>query len=83
MSAVREEVGLEPNFAAASTDANAAISLGVPAVCIGVSRGSGMHSLGETIDLDTLATGTAQLRALLARLLAPSPTPTAATVRHD
>ncbi|MBS1880039.1 MAG: M20/M25/M40 family metallo-hydrolase [Actinobacteria bacterium] len=69
VAAVRAELGLEPALAAASTDANAACALGIPAVCIGVSRGSGMHSLGERIDLDTLPTGAAQLRALLVRLL--------------
>ena len=65
-------------FLAASTDANAAFALGVPALCIGVSRGSGMHSLGERIDLDTLPTGVAQLRALLARLLLAPTNPTTA-----
>ncbi len=71
IAAVRSQLGLELCPAAASTDANVAHALGVPALCIGVSRGSGMHSLGERIDLTSLPTGAAQLRALLLRLLAP------------
>ncbi len=78
VTAVRAELGLEPGLAAASTDANAAHALGVPAVCIGVTRGSGMHSLREQIDLSTLPVGIAQLRALLMRLLDVPTTPTAA-----
>jgi acetylornithine deacetylase/succinyl-diaminopimelate desuccinylase-like protein len=77
-SEVHAELGLETRPGAASTDANAAAALGVPALCIGVSRGSGMHSLSERIDLDTLPTGVAQLRALLARLLWQPTTPTSA-----
>jgi acetylornithine deacetylase/succinyl-diaminopimelate desuccinylase-like protein len=80
---VRAELGLEPALAAASTDANAACALGIPAICIGVSRGSGMHSLSERIDLDTLPTGAAQLRALLVRLLEQPTTPTAAAARRS
>ena len=79
--AVRAELELEPEPAAASTDANAAMALGVPALCIGVSRGSGMHSLSERIDLTTLPLGVAQLRSLLERLLAPPTRPTTATAR--
>ncbi|OJU84681.1 MAG: hypothetical protein BGO11_14625 [Solirubrobacterales bacterium 70-9] len=71
-------LGLAPEPGAASTDANAACALGVPALCLGVSRGSGMHSLGERIDLDTLPTGVAQLRAVLSRLLGATDTPTTA-----
>lgn len=78
-TAVHAELGLPPQLTAASTDANAAYALGVPAVCVGVARGAGMHSLGEWIDLDDLPTGAAQLRALLARLLDPT-TPTPAAV---
>ncbi|MFN8217881.1 MAG: M20/M25/M40 family metallo-hydrolase [Solirubrobacterales bacterium] len=70
IAAVREELGLPLELGAASTDANAAHALGVPALCIGVAAGSGMHSLGERIDLATMATGAAQLRALLLALLA-------------
>jgi len=82
IGAVRSQLGLEPNLAAASTDANAAHALGVPALCIGVSRGSGMHSLTERIDLTTLATGAEQLRELLLRLLA-EPTKSTAAPRQS
>jgi acetylornithine deacetylase/succinyl-diaminopimelate desuccinylase-like protein len=78
IGAVRSQLGLELTLAAASTDANAAHALGVPALCIGVSRGSGMHSLSERIDLTTLPLGVAQLRELLLRLPAVSSKSTAA-----
>lgn len=83
IGAVRSQLGLELKLAAASTDANAAHALGVPALCIGVSRGSGMHSLTERIDLTTLPAGAAQLRELLLRLLtAPTKSTATATARQ-
>lgn len=69
LTEVRAELGLSVDLAAASTDANAAHAQGVPALCVGVSRGSGMHSLNERIDAGTLAIGADQLRKLLQRLL--------------
>lgn len=77
-TAAHAELGLAPEPGVASTDANAACALGVPALCLGVARGSGMHSLGERIDLDTLPTGVAQLRLVLSRLLGAADNPTAA-----
>ncbi len=82
IGAVRSQLGLEPKLAAASTDANAAHALGVPALCIGVARGSGMHSVTEKIDLTTLPTGAEQLRELLLRLLV-EPTKSNAAARQS
>lgn len=66
---VRRELGLPETLTAGSTDANAALALGIPALTIGVSNGGGMHSLGEWIEPDSLALGARQLRLVLERLL--------------
>ncbi|HMM40553.1 MAG TPA: peptidase dimerization domain-containing protein, partial [Thermomicrobiales bacterium] len=59
-------LGMEPVFEASSTDANVPISLGIPAVCVGISRGSGGHTVNETIEVEPVATGLAQLVLLAA-----------------
>jgi acetylornithine deacetylase/succinyl-diaminopimelate desuccinylase-like protein len=68
--AVRQRLGLPTTLAEGSTDANAALAAGIPALCIGVGRGSGMHSLQEQIDRRSLEQGAAFLEALLRTLLA-------------
>jgi tripeptide aminopeptidase len=67
--AVRARLGLEPRLGDGSTDANAALAAGVPALCIGVSRGSSMHALDERIDATTLDTGAAQLDGVLREMM--------------
>jgi acetylornithine deacetylase/succinyl-diaminopimelate desuccinylase-like protein len=66
--AVRAELGLPDRVSTGSTDANAALKLGIPALTIGCSRGSGMHTTSERIDVSSLETGTRQVRALADRL---------------
>ena len=66
---VRRQLGLPVTLTAGSTDANAALALGIPALTLGVSHGGGMHSLGEWIEPDSLALGARQLRLVLERLL--------------
>ena len=68
--AVRERLGMPTKLGEGSTDANAALAAGIPALCIGVGRGSGMHSLQERIDGRSLEHGAAFLEALLLALLA-------------
>jgi tripeptide aminopeptidase len=68
--AVRERLGLPTTLGEGSTDANAALAAGIPALCVGVGRGSGMHSLQERIDSRSLHEGSAFLKALLLTLLA-------------
>jgi tripeptide aminopeptidase len=68
--AVRERLGLATTLGEGSTDANAALAAGIPALCVGVGRGSGMHSLQERIDRRSLQEGAAFLEALLRALLA-------------
>jgi acetylornithine deacetylase/succinyl-diaminopimelate desuccinylase-like protein len=72
LAAVREvrfELGLPDELGQGSTDANAALALGIPALTLGVSLGSGMHSLEEWIDVESLALGRDQLERVVRRLL--------------
>jgi acetylornithine deacetylase/succinyl-diaminopimelate desuccinylase-like protein len=67
---VRAELGLPDRLDAGSTDASAALARGVPALTLGVTHGSGMHTESERIELPPLELGRRQLAALLRRLLA-------------
>ena len=62
MIAARRRVGLPEAFGSGSTDANAAIAQGIPALAIGCARGSGMHTVHERIELGSLELGCRQLR---------------------
>lgn len=53
--------GLPPEFRAASTDANAALDAGIPAVALGVTRGAGEHTPEEWIETDPVPAGLAAL----------------------
>jgi di/tripeptidase len=53
-------LGIEPEYGAASTDANIAISLNIPAVCVGITRGEGVHTPGEFIQIPPIGDGLAQ-----------------------
>jgi tripeptide aminopeptidase len=67
---VRRALGLsEALFGSGSTDANAAAAFGIPAVSIGCTRGSGMHTMGERIELEPLELGCRQLSAVIEALL--------------
>ena len=63
-------VGIEPQRSASSTDANAAMAAGLPALCFGVYRGGDAHRKGEWIDPASLEQGLAALRELLRELAA-------------
>ncbi len=67
---VRSALGLPEGFGSGSTDANAATAFDIPAVSIGCTRGSGMHTLGERIELGPLELGCRQLGAVISALLA-------------
>lgn len=60
--------GIAPRRGASSTDANAAMAAGVPAICLGVYRGGDAHRLREWLDPASLAVGETVLRDLLERL---------------
>lgn len=56
-----QDEGLQPHLSIGSTDANIPLSLGIPAVCIGLSTGQGAHTVQEYINIDPLRTGLSQL----------------------
>jgi tripeptide aminopeptidase len=62
-----EKQGVSPELCIGSTDANVPLSRGLPAICIGLTTGSGAHTTGEYIDLHPLEKGMAQLVMLVAR----------------
>jgi tripeptide aminopeptidase len=68
---VRRALGLPDGFGSGSTDANAAALFGIPAVSIGCTRGSGMHTIGERIELEPLELGCRQLAAVIGAVLGP------------
>lgn len=67
---VRAELELPDALGSGSTDANAALAQGVPALTLGIASGSGMHSISERIDVDSLAVGFRQVEMVVERLLA-------------
>ncbi|MEE1199294.1 MAG: M20/M25/M40 family metallo-hydrolase [Christensenellales bacterium] len=56
-SAIRETLGVEPQFGINSTDCNYPLSLGIPAVCIGACQGKGAHTREEWLDVESLKDG--------------------------
>ena len=65
----RRSIGLPPATGDGSTDANAALAVGIPAVALGCCEGENMHAPTERIRADTIAAGAEQLRAVLAEVL--------------
>jgi tripeptide aminopeptidase len=61
-------LGLPERFDSGSTDANAAAAFGIPAASIGCTRGSGMHTPHERIELEPLELGVRQLIAVIQAL---------------
>ncbi len=57
-------LGIDPAFDASSTDANIALSRGIPAVCIGLTHGGNVHRIDEYIDTRPIAAGVVQLTLL-------------------
>jgi acetylornithine deacetylase/succinyl-diaminopimelate desuccinylase-like protein len=64
-----EALGVTPRLNIGSTDANVPLSRGLPAVCIGLTSGSGSHTTHETIQTAPLAQGLAQLVMLVSHLI--------------
>lgn len=58
-------VGLEAKIAVSSTDASAAVGVGIPAIAFGVARGGDAHRLSEWLDVGSLVVGLRALEALL------------------
>ncbi len=56
--AARAAAGLPPvGLSASSTDANAAMARGIPAITVGLARGGGEHTLEEWVDVSALPLG--------------------------
>jgi len=56
-----ERQGIAPHLNVGSTDANIPLSQGIPAICVGLTNGSGAHTVGEFIYTQPLTRGLAQL----------------------
>ena len=69
----RRDIGLPETVSDGSTDANAALAAGIPAVALGCCDGEDMHARTERIRVGSIATGARQLSAVLIELL-KSPT---------
>ena len=65
----RRSVGLPDTTGDGSTDANAALVAGIPAVALGCCTGEDMHAPTERIRADSIAAGAGQLRAVLREIL--------------
>lgn len=61
--------GIQPQLSAGSTDANIPLSLKFPAICVGVTHGSGAHTTGEFIETAYIAQGLGQLADLVQSIL--------------
>lgn len=70
---VRAGLGLPDRLGDGSTDANAALALGIPALTLGCARGADMHTPTERIERSSIALGAAQLDGVLRRLLNQRP----------
>lgn len=53
--------GIEASLTQGSTDANWPLSLGYPAIVLGLTRGNGAHTLNEYIEIEPLEQGAEQL----------------------
>lgn len=57
--------GIPAHLGIGSTDANVPLSLGLPAVCIGLTTGGGAHTMDEFVRISPLSRGMEQLAALV------------------
>lgn len=65
VAAVKEATGVVSAYESASTDCNVPLSMGIPAVCLGIVEGGGAHTLKEWIDADTVEAGMCAAENLL------------------
>lgn len=69
------DLGVQARMAPSSTDASAAVPLGIPAIAVGVARGGDAHRLSEWLEPTSMLQGLRLLEALLARLVDREPSP--------
>lgn len=67
-SQIYRELRIEPSYIPFSTDANIALSMGLPAICVGISRGGNAHRTDEWIEIAPAATGVQALAGIAAGL---------------
>jgi len=67
-SSCLEQVGIQPRFNIGSTDANIPLSLGYPAVCLGLTTGNRAHTVGEYINISPLQLGLEQLLLVVEKM---------------
>ncbi len=60
-----QEQGIEPNLIGGSTDANLPLSLGLPALVMGVTTGGGAHTTKEFIEVEPIEQGMEALAAFV------------------
>ena len=60
------KLGIQPFYEVGSTDANIPLSLGYPAVCIGITRGAYAHTDREMVELAPIEVGLRQVVSILA-----------------
>ncbi len=64
-----EALGIPPRANIGSTDANLPLSLGLPAICLGLTLGGGAHTLNEFIYTQPLAKGLTHVLTVVESLL--------------
>lgn len=62
------EQGVKPTFTSGSTDANVPLSLGYPALVLGITSGGGIHTVHEYIDIAPVEKGMEQLVSFVSRV---------------
>ncbi len=62
------KLGIQPRLNIGSTDANIPLSLGFPAICLGLTTGNGAHTVDEYINIPPLQLGLKQLRLVVEEL---------------
>jgi tripeptide aminopeptidase len=60
-----EAVGIQPHLNIGSTDANIPLSMGYPAICLGLTTGNGAHTVNEYINIPPLLLGLQQVRLVI------------------
>ncbi|MBQ3009209.1 MAG: M20/M25/M40 family metallo-hydrolase [Oscillospiraceae bacterium] len=59
--------GIKCAYGASSTDCNTPLSMGIPAVCLGLCRGRGSHTRGEWLEISSLPVGAKIAGAFMGR----------------
>jgi di/tripeptidase len=55
--AIRNHYKMETSAGSGSTDCNIPLSMGIPAVCVGIVKGVGAHTREEYVEIDSIEPG--------------------------